>query len=188
MAKVLISTGHFLKRLISIHDRLELYPESEGSNSKALINSIDNIEKLFARFHSVARQLRQRHDDRPTLDINDEYDVQDLLHGLLKVYFDDIRPEEWTPSYAGGCTRMDFLLKAEKIVVEVKKTRSKLGAKEIGSELADDILRYRSHPDCKTLVCFVYDPEERILNPRGLEHDLSQPVGELQVKVYVIQK
>ena len=83
---------------------------------------------------------------------------------------------------------MDFLLKAEKIVVEVKKTRSKLGAKEIGSELADDILRYRSHPDCKTLVCFVYDPEERILNPRGLEHDLSQPVGELQVKVYVIQK
>jgi hypothetical protein len=183
-----ISTGHYLKRLISIHERLELYPESGTPNLSARPNPLASIEKLLTKFHSVARQIRQRHDDRPTLDIDDEYDVQDLLHGLLKIYFDDIRPEEWTPSYAGGCTRMDFLLKAEKIVVEVKKTRSKLGAKEIGSQLADDIFRYRSHPDCKTLVCFVYDPEERILNPKGLEHDLSQPVGELQVKVYVTQK
>lgn len=183
-----ISTGHYLKCLISIHDRLELYPESRTSNLYTQSNPLESIEKLLAKFHSVARQIRQRHNDRPTLDINDEYDVQDLLHGLLKIYFDDIRPEEWTPSYAGGSSRMDFLLKFEKIVVEVKNTRGKLGAKEIGSQLADDILRYRSHPDCKILICFVYDPEERILNPKGLENDLSQPVGELQVKVYVSQK
>jgi hypothetical protein len=24
---------------------------------------------------------------------------QDLLHTILKLHFDDIRPEEWTPSY-----------------------------------------------------------------------------------------
>lgn len=183
-----ISIYHYLKRLISIQDRLELYSESRTSNSTIQSNPLENIERLLAKFHSVARQIRQRHDERSTLDISDEYDVQDLLHGLLKIYFDDIRPEEWTPSYAGGSSRMDFLLKSEKIVIEVKKTRSKLGAKEIGSQLADDILRYRSHPDCKTLICLVYDPEERILNPTGLEHDLSQLVGELQVKVYVSQK
>lgn len=184
-----ISTGHYLRKLTSIYERLELYPEEIPTASTNIpVNAIAVIEKLFAKFHSVARQLRQRHDDRTTLDVVDEYDVQDLLHALLKIYFDDVRPEEWTPSHAGGSSRMDFLLKAEKVVVEVKKTRAKLGNKEIAEQLAVDILKYRSHPDCKTLVCFVYDPEERILNPRGLEKDLSQSVGQIKVNVYVAQK
>ena len=58
--------------------------------------------KICTRFHLVARQLRKRHDDRSTLDISDEYDVQDLLHSLLCLFFDDIRSEEGTPSYAGS--------------------------------------------------------------------------------------
>lgn len=43
--------------------------------------------------------------------LEDEYDVQDLPHALLLLYFDDVRAEEWTPSYAGKSARMDFLLK-----------------------------------------------------------------------------
>jgi REase_DpnII-MboI len=65
-----------------------------------------------------------------------EYDVQDLLHALLHLYCDDIRTEEWTPSYAGASSRMDFLLKKEKIVVEVKKTRQGLDAREVGEQLS----------------------------------------------------
>ena len=33
--------------------------------------------------------LRERYDQRPTLDVNDEYDVQDLFHALLTLSFDD---------------------------------------------------------------------------------------------------
>lgn len=79
------------------------------------------LERMFMRFYKIARQLRNRHDNRQTLSIEDEYDVQDLLHALLHLYFDDIRPEEWTPSYAGKSARVDFLLKNEKTVIEVKK-------------------------------------------------------------------
>lgn len=183
-----ISTGHYLRKLTSISERLELYPEQPSVPTGELTGSAQLVERLIRRFHAVARQLRQRHDNRPTLDVSDEYDVQDLFHALLQIYFDDIRPEEWTPSYAGGSSRMDFLLKPEKIVIEVKKTRAKLGAKEVGEQLSVDILRYRSHPGCKHLICFVYDPEERILNPRGIEQDLSQPVGEIDVKVYIAQR
>ena len=43
-----------------------------------------------------------RHGGRNTLDVRDEYDVQDLLHALLKMFFKDVRSEEWTPSYAGA--------------------------------------------------------------------------------------
>jgi hypothetical protein len=79
------------------------------------------IQLVCERFHDVVRQLRGRHDDRTTLEVTDEYDVQDFLHALLRVFFTDIRPEEWTPSYAGQSSRVDFLLKPEQILVEVKK-------------------------------------------------------------------
>ena len=105
--------------------------------------------------------------------IEDEYDVQDLFHALLRIFFEDVRSEEWTPSYAGGCSRADFLLPQEKTVIEIKKTRKGLGEKEVGSQLLIDIARYRSHPDCNNLVCFVYDPEGKIGNPKGLERDLN---------------
>ncbi|MFH0990375.1 MAG: hypothetical protein V1799_10220 [bacterium] len=184
-----ISVAHYNKKLLSIYERLDLYPEpittSLPSNTT---NHLDSIENLIKKFHRVARQLRTRYDGRQTLDITDEYDVQDLFHALLVIHFDDIRKEEWTPSYAGGSSRMDFLLKSQRIVIEIKKTRPKLGAKELGEQLAVDILRYKSHPDCKTLICFIYDPEERVTNVKGFEHDLNQQIGTIQVKVYVVQR
>ncbi|MCZ6127750.1 malate dehydrogenase, partial [Escherichia coli] len=88
------------------------------------------------------RQLKKRHDGRATIEINDEYDVQDLVHALLTLHFDDIRPEEGSPSFAGSSSRQDFLLKKEKIVIEVKKTRRSLGANKIGEELLIDMARY----------------------------------------------
>ena len=142
------------------------------------------IMAIFDRFHLVVRQLRDRHDSRPTIDVTDEYDVQDLMHSLLVINFDDIRPEEWTPSYAGKSSRMDFLLKDFKIVIEIKKTRKGLTGKEIGSQLIEDIERYSKHQDCETLLCFVYDPEGLVGNPRGLENDLNRD-EEIKVRVYV---
>ena len=69
---------------------------------------------------------------------------------------------------------MDFLLKNEKVVVETKMTRSGLGDKQVGEQLIVDVARYKEHPDCKMLICFVYDPEAHIRNPRGLEADLDK--------------
>lgn len=142
------------------------------------------IRNICDRFHLIARQLRSRYSERETLDIQDEYDVQDLLHALLHLNFDDIRPEEWTPNNAGKCTRVDFLLKSERIMIEVKKTRKGLGSAEVGSQLIEDIHRYRGHPDCDALICFVYDPDGRITNPRGLENDLTKD-GDFPVRVYI---
>jgi hypothetical protein len=147
------------------------------------------LEKVFSRFHQFARQLRDRHNSRVTIDVKDEYDVQDLMHALLRIYFDDIRPEEWTPSYAGSSSRMDFLLKDEQLVVEVKKTRDALRDKSIGEQLIVDITKYKEHSDCRTLVCFIYDAEGLIANPTGLENDLNNlSTDRLSVRVYVLPK
>lgn len=131
------------------------------------------LNKIFSHFYKVARQLRCRYENRETLKIEDEYDVQDLLHALLLLFFDDVRAEEWTPSYAGKSARMDFLLKNERVVIEVKKTRFGLADKELGDQLIIDVDRYKVHPDCKRLICFVYDVEGRIGNPNGLMADLN---------------
>jgi hypothetical protein len=97
----------------------------------------------------------------------DEYDVQDLVHALLWLYFGDIRPEECTPSYAGGASRMDFLLPEAEAVVETKMTRPNLSTKQLRNELIIDIATYKEHPKCRALFCLVYDQDKRIKNPRG---------------------
>ena len=162
-------------------------PQTKGALQERVRRML-MLERLCSRFHLVARQLRSRHADRDTLHVEDEYDVQDLLHALLTLEHDDIRLEEWTPSYAGGSSRMDFLLKLEQIVIEAKKTRSGLGARELGEQLIVDIQKYKQHPDCRTLVCFVYDPEGRIANPRRIENDLSGEEDGLTVRVIIAPK
>lgn len=171
--------------LRSMIEEITEYWTAANISSSPSVSQFFSLEAICNRFHLVARQLRQRHADRETLNVSDEYDVQDLLHAMLHLNFNDIRPEEWTPSYAGGSARVDFLLKNESIIVEVKKTRSRLGAREVGDELLIDIGRYQAHPNCKTLVCFIYDPEGRIANPRGLETDLSKKVNDMQVMVFI---
>jgi hypothetical protein len=123
--------GAELQCLDSVVDRLDLYASSAISgNAKSssgafasahptngLRSPLDVLEQLTTRFHLVAQQLRSRHGGRNTIEVTDEYDVQDLLHALLLLEFDDVRPEEHTPSYAGGSARMDFLLKNEQAAV-----------------------------------------------------------------------
>ncbi|MCK4565698.1 MAG: hypothetical protein KAU48_00165 [Candidatus Thorarchaeota archaeon] len=146
---------------------------------------MESKKLVCERFHLVAKQIQKRYDKKLSLEVNDEYDVQDLLHALLRMFFDDIRPEEHTPSYAGGSARMDFLLKSHGTVIEVKKTRKGLRDTEIGNQLLEDIARYRKHKDCRILVCFIYDPEEILSNPKGLIKDLSKESDEFSVRVLI---
>jgi len=173
-----LESPEYLERLI--HRSRQPAPDLE-----ILAKGMQRVIHLCRRFPLVARQLQQRHANRSSLAIEDEYDVQYLFRAMLKIDFDDVRTEEWTPSYAGKSARLDFLLKRESIVIEVKKTRASLGAKDVGDQLIIDIARYKAHPDCKCLVCFVYDPEIRIGNPAEIEGDLTGKHDRLDVRVLI---
>jgi hypothetical protein len=147
----------------------EIPPDVEDKKNQPLVTLL----RMLSRFHLVEKQLRKRHAGRSSFVLKDEYDVQDLLRAILTLDFDDIRPEEWVPSYAGSSSRVDFLLKNHRIILEVKKTRPGLTDSQIGEQLIVDIARYSSHPDCQTLVCFIYDPQRLIANPVGLRTDLQ---------------
>lgn len=154
-------------------------PNNKDSNSKS---SEHYLEKILNRFHVVATQIKRRREKRSTLEINDEYDLQDLLHALLKIDFQDIRPEEWVPSYAGNSSRMDFLLPNDKIAIETKKTRKGLSTRNIIEQVIIDIAYYQKHQDVKTLYCFIYDPEFLLENPASLS-ELDKNHGNLKVKI-----
>lgn len=139
------------------------------------------IENLLSRFNLVVNQLKNRHENRDTLTIKDEYDLQDLLRSLLKINFDDIRPEEPTESHVSGSGRIDFLIKDETIGIEVKKTRVGLTDRKLADELIIDINRFEKHSKCKTLFCFIYDPDSKIKNPKSFQELKSE-----RIKVKVI--
>lgn len=180
--EVLNSSITFLNSMI---DEIEEYWNGDDKTPNVVMSSNENVELIINRFHQVCRQLSKRYNNRPTIDIGDEYDVQDLFHALLKLYFDDVRPEEYTPSYAGAASRTDFLLKKEQIIIELKKSRKTLRAKEVGEQLIVDSQRYQAHPDCKRIICFVYDPEGFIANPKGIENDLSKEMNGIPVSVFI---
>ena len=175
---------------VRIERNPDLFRNDEGEvvvdeDEKFRFNGIDIIAD---RFHAVVMQLRQRYSNRPTIDVNDEYDVQDLFHGLLKLFFNDVRAEEWNPSYAGGSSRSDFLIPEVNTVIEIKKTRPSMTTKELGEQLIIDIAKYKKHPQCSRLICFVYNPDGRVNNPRGIENDLSNCDNDIDVRTIIVPK
>lgn len=148
------------------------------------------VQVLVCGLRRAMHPLTHRRRNAQTLSFSSEYDVQDLLHALLRPWVADIRPEEFTPSYAGSSTRMDFLLPAHKLVIELKFVRDRNHAKKVGDELIVDIEHYRRHPECRTLWCVVYDPNHYLVNAGGLCADLSgkrsSQDGELLTKVLVL--
>lgn len=162
-------------------------------------DAIELVKRISQNFPLFARQLQKRRKDvkvprkkekqsRPTVVMNDEYDVQDALHAILRLFFDDVRDEVWTPTYADNQNRVDFVLPDFGIAIEVKHTGSSLNQKKIADQLIVDKEYYRQDTNCKHLICFVYDPDLRLKNPIAIENDLSVEDADFQVVVVVSPK
>lgn len=153
--------------------------------------SVEELLEVIVRgLRRAMHPLTHRRKGTQPLSFGNEYDVQDLLHALLRPWVNDIRPEEFTPSYAGSSTRMDFLLPAHRLVIETKIVRDRAHARRVGDELIVDIEHYRRHPLCSSLWCVVYDPNQLITNSEGLRTDLEghrlTPDGGVAVRVFVL--
>ena len=168
-----------------------LSPTSPGGSAERKPSSVHELLSLLIRgLPRAMHPLTHRRRGATSLTFESEYDVQDLLHALLRPWVADIRPEEFTPSYAGSSTRMDFLLPTHRIVLELKLVRDRAHGRKVGDELIIDIEHYRRHPDCEALWCVVYDPDHLIPNPAGLTRDLEgerkTPDGRVDVRVFIL--
>jgi hypothetical protein len=146
------------------------------------------LRKVCVRFHAVVRQLRLRKDYRPTLEVDDIYDLQDLLCALLKMEFDEVGVDEWSPPYTDGGSRKTFLLDRDQIAFVAKKTGQGLTPKDLADQVSADAARYAARPKCTILFCFIYDPEGRIGSPTRLESDMTSVGDRCSVEVLVAPK
>lgn len=172
--------------------------DSEGSSSRTPVSArpsasaeqdpLESIRKVCLRFHAVTRQLRLRKDYRATLEVEDDYDLQDLLCALLKMEFEEVGTDEWTPPYTDGAPRTTFLIHGDQIAVSAKKTRPGLTTKELMEQVTADSARYSVRHPCHTLFCFIYDPEGRIGSPKRLETDLTSVSDRYMIEVLVAPK
>lgn len=165
---------------------LKAFSTINPSRQEGIANVELLLTDIFNNFCRFVNQLRRNRHNKREHFINDEYDVQDLLHAVLKLHFDDVRPEVWTPQYAGSSNRMDFLINDCQTAIEVKFSKENHTEKHIGDELLIDIAKYSEFPNCRSLYCFVYDPDYCIGNPKSLENDLPQKSTDtFKVKVFV---
>jgi hypothetical protein len=172
-------------KLKRFYDGIDLLQYAESVQPKLESSKLDDLLRLLGKFHRVAQTLRIRYSDRETIEMNDEYDVQDLLNSLLHIYFDDIRPEEASPSHVGSNSRIDFVLRVEKIIIEVKITKDSLSHKKLGEELLVDIAKYKEYPNCDQFVIFIYDRIDKIPNKAGFKNDLEKQ-STTKMKVHAV--
>lgn len=183
--------GEKIEKLEVLLNKADLIPVNQISSSPAQHTSHENqpmkIKKIMQWFHKCAQELRYRYgQNRNTIHINDEYDVQDLLRSILKIFYHDLRAEDYAPSSAWWNSRIDLVLPEEGIIIEVKNATETLQDKELWAQIAIDLVRYENHPNYKTLIVFIYDKWDNVRNKRWLISDIekhSRPWKEIIVVI-----
>ncbi|MDR0913500.1 MAG: hypothetical protein LBM96_13030 [Methanobrevibacter sp.] len=168
----------------------EVKDENIQNNEKHLLMPIENVINIFDRFESIVLSLQTRRNskkdsNKQPLLIKEELDLQYLLEALLLVYFDDVNPEESTPSKGGISSKIDFLIIDDKIAIETKYASKSLSNKKLVEELNDDIGKYFEHPNCETLLFFIWDENRHIKNHRRLEKDFTFKKDNKNVQTFI---
>lgn len=156
-----------------------------GINAE-VYDTMNQLIALFRRLSPALKILQGSNRNGPGISLSDEYDLQRILHAVLRLHFDDVEPEETTPRRAGGSYRIDFVLRQEQVAIEAKMTRDSLGAREVRDQLIKDIFGYQRRENVAALVAVIYDPDRRIENPTGFESDMATDDPELPVRVVIV--
>jgi hypothetical protein len=174
----------FLNPLRQQHQFLEEALARLG-RSTVTTDALQLLERVARGLPNTFAILSAGHRGRSGLHVSDEYDVQHILHAVSVLHFEEVEPEEQTPKMAGASSRLDFLLKQERVAIETKMTRDGLSRSKLREELASDILYFRAHPHVEALFIFVFDPKRKIMNESGFEHDLRSDSDDFLVRVVV---
>ena len=136
---------------------------------------VSMIEQICKRVPNAARILynRQRKDKTPYI-VEDEYDVQDLLHAILRTYLKYSVQEDPLPKVAGTkSSRADISIEDIGILIEIKYVRSPDDQKRIFDEFSQDLVVYTSWGPLRTLLFVIFNSGD-LRDPEALEK-LSGP-------------
>lgn len=128
----------------------------------ATVNSeIELAERVCTRVGKAARALTSRRTGKLAFTVVDEYDVQDLLHALLRVYFKYSVKENPVPKTAAAASsRADLSIEELGLIVEAKFVRKPQDQRRIEKDLAEDLIFYTAWEPLKYLFFVVYNSSD----------------------------
>jgi hypothetical protein len=121
---------------------------------------VRDILKNFS--NAIQKLISGRRLSHPNYKIDDEYDVQDILYVIIKSVFPNLKEEDPIPKVGGKSTKVDLILRNEKILIEVKMIKSKdSNETHFIEQLKVDFESYHECKWLRKLFCFVYDPYKK---------------------------
>lgn len=155
------------------------------------LNAEEMVRSILNNFsNAVQKVIKERRKGHDNFEINDEYDVQDILYVILKSVFPNLKEEESTPKIGGTSSRVDFVLREEAIMIEAKMIKSTDdNEKKFIDQLKVDFESYHEASFLKKLFCFVYDPFKKtrdIANFQDLNGDRTKGKNSFNIEVIVV--
>jgi hypothetical protein len=127
------------------------------------------VLQLCQRLPSAARILGKRQHGKPTYEITDEYDVQDLLHAVLRAYLKYSVHEEPLAKVGGSRSgRADVAIEELGAIIEVKFVRGPSDQQRVVDEYSNDLLLYTKWPHLKHFIYVIYNSND-LRDPEALD-------------------
>ena len=151
----------------------------EGSKQPQTVPDMTLVEQVCRRLPQAARVLGNRsRKGRAGFAVNDEYDVQDLLHAVLRAHLKHSVQEDPLPKVAGAkAGRADLSIEELGILIEVKYVRSPEDQKRIFDEFSQDLVLYARWPPIRMLIVVVYNSADlrdaEALEKLGGDHEVG---------------
>ncbi|MCK4819046.1 hypothetical protein KA005_24950, partial [bacterium] len=119
---------------------------------------------VFSLLFNYLREAVIEFEKRREIKFVNEPQLQDFIYSVLRALFASVEFEDPTEKICEKSNRLDFVLKDHNIIIEVKYVRDKAHGKKISEELSADYLRYKQSPYGKTIINYIYDPNNNIAN------------------------
>ena len=160
--------------------------EPPPGGSRSIDDEVRKLTGVLRRVPQICQSIVNRRRSRVGIAADDEYDMQDLVDVVLRVLYEDVRPEERTPSSAGSSSTIDFLVRDASIAIELKVATATHRERKIKEELLIDRNDYKAHPSVRAVIAVVFDLTATIRNPRGFESDLFERRSDSVFEVVVV--
>lgn len=140
------------------------------SELKPELPSIDEqlIVSICQRLPAAARILANRRAQKPGFKLDDEYDVQDFLHSLIRAYVRFSVQEDPIGKIAGSkSSRADISIEEIGVLIEIKFVRSPDDQRAIVKQFSEDLVLYTKWAPLKTLLYVIFNSAD-LQDPEAL--------------------
>ena len=176
---MLEAKGNVLESLLRF-----LSKEKANEDNTYLLQYLENfymfLESLTER--CIDKHATLKMDELQKIKIENEYDLQHLLHAVLKPLYPDIRKEASEDSGV-GTIRTDLKIPCLNVAIEAKCTRDTMPLKKLTEEIEADIVHYTE----KNIVFFVYDKAKIIKEKQNYKTHFNRTFDGKNIKMIILQ-